>query len=275
MFDDHLNYITRQDKLFQYYWGQLDPIRHDKLRQLGLAIDRLATFDWDDLFARHSAACERLRRYLSSVPEKEMDYSRRPKDWHEFIIDDALKQDLYRSSEATLLEFLADYGTLGTARLYGGVKPLESLDRKLGERKTGPRARQSLRDTWDVVRFRIVTENVPVLREIAMALWQYFIDDIVRCRNYYLQPLADSGRDAYRAIHFELEIENQRWVEVQVVTEARDLTGHLDYAVLFKRLLLPLSLEHEIWLRKFGYKVNIFDNLTVPPGAVRTRDQTG
>jgi ppGpp synthetase/RelA/SpoT-type nucleotidyltranferase len=275
VFDDHLNYVVQQDKVFQYYWGKLDSLQQDKLRQLGLAIDRLATPDWGDLSARHSAACERLRRYLSSVPEKDMDYSRRPKDWQEFIIDDALKQDLYRSSETALLEFLADYGTLGAARLYGGVKPLESLDRKLGERKTGTRARRNLRDTWDVVRFRIVTENVPVLRDIAMALWQYFIDDIVRSRNYYLQPLADSGREAYRAIHFELEIERQRWVEVQVMTEARDLTGHLDHAMLFKRLLLPLSAEHENWLRQFVYKVNIFDNLTVPPGAVRTKDRLG
>jgi hypothetical protein len=161
------------------------------------------------------------------------------------------------------------------ARLYGGIKPLESLDRKLGERKTGPRARQNLRDTWDVVRFRIVTENVPVLRKVAMALWQYFIDDVVRCRNYFLQPLEESDRVAYRAVHFQLEIERQRWVEVQVLTEARDLAGHLDYAVLFKRLLPPLSSEHEKWLRQFGYKVNIFDNLTVPLGAVRTKDRIG
>jgi hypothetical protein len=273
MLDEHLNYLLKEDRLFLQHWNQLDSLNQEKMRQLGHTIDRLAGVDWDDLLSRHAFASERLRRYLSSVPQKDMDYGRRPKDWLDFIADDPSKNALHSFAETNLLEFLAEYGTHGIARLYGGIKPNESLDRKLGERKEGSRARRNLRDTWDVVRFRIVCESALILREIGMAIWQYFIDEIVRCRNYYLQPLDDLDRQAYRAIHFELEIEKQRWVEVQLLTEARDLSGHLDYALLFKHLLQAPTKEHEDWLRQFGYKANLFDNLTVPPGAVRTRNQ--
>ena len=215
---------------------------------------------------------QRGRRYLSCIPQKDLDYGRRPPDWPEFVADHQAKNDLFRISEDDLKRFFKERIKDGSVRLYGGLKPETSLDANLGKMKHGTSARQRLRDTWDVVRFRVVTRDLSLLRDVGIDLWQGYLDEIVRCRNYYLQPKGDSILDSYRALHFEIEIIPQRWIELQVLTEARDIVGYLDYSVSFKMLLPPLGNGHLRWLQDFSLKANVFDYQAIQSSSLRLRD---
>jgi hypothetical protein len=215
---------------------------------------------------------QRGRRYLSCIPQKDLEYGRRPQDWPEFVADHQAKSELYKIAYKDLWQFLKERIKDGSIRLYGGLKPETSLDANLGKLKHGTAARQRLRDTWDVVRFRVVTRDLSLLRDVGIDIWQAYLDEIVRCRNYYLQPKGDSNLDSYRALHFEIEIVPQRWIELQVLTEARDLVGYLDYSVSFKMLLPPVSDGHLRWLQDFSLKANIFDYQAIQSSSLRLRD---
>ena len=146
---------------------------------------------------------------------------------------------------------------------------MASLDEKLGEVKTGWAARRSLRDTWDAVRCRLVAPDLATLRQISIEIWQYYLDSIIKCSNYYSYPQDGSKMGAYRAIHFLIEIEDRRWIEAQVLTAARDAVGVLDYAFTFKRKLQVINREHEEWLRGLSLNVNIFDARGIPAEDLR------
>jgi hypothetical protein len=264
----HLDLLLSADPFFATMWASLSASERERFSALATAVDQIG-HDWDTILQKHLASGDRLRRFLSSVPQRDMEYDRRPKDWMEFITDEGAKSELFARSEQRLIQFLGYRVATGAVRLYGGVKPAESLDRKLGEIKEGSRARRSFRDTWDVVRFRIVVGNLSLLRSVCMEIWQFFLDDIVRCRNYYMRLKNEINRDCYRAIHFELEIEQGRWIEVQAISEARDMIGYMDHAVLFKKRINQLDTDHADWIRSMGYKVNIFDELSIPLEAVK------
>jgi hypothetical protein len=48
-------------------------------------------------------------------------------------------------------------------------------------------------------------------------------------------------------------------VELQLLTQAREVISYLDYALLFKKLTSFRTQEHERWLRNLRLKANIFD----------------
>jgi hypothetical protein len=90
-----------------------------------------------------------------------------------------------------------------------------------------------------------------------MQMLQYFIDDVVKCRNYYTAGIGIN--DLYRAVHFELAIERGCVVEVQILTELRDWIGFLDYSFTFKKKLQFLDHAHEEWLATLAARATIAD----------------
>ena len=114
----------------------------------------------------------------------------------------------------------------------------------------------------------MVCQNLVLLRYVCIQLWQYFLDDIVKCRNYYLANATSGTTELYRAVHFELEIEPNRWIELQVLTELRDWIGFLDHSFTFKKRLRFLNREHEQWLTNLSANANIADARAVDDNSV-------
>jgi hypothetical protein len=81
---------------------------------------------------------------------------------------------------------------------------------------------------------------------------------VVRRRNYYLRPHEGSG-DPYRAVHFELQDEENWLVEVQVMTALREAVGLIDHSLVHKRSTAFLEARHERWLKDLSYAANILD----------------
>ena len=85
----------------------------------------------------------------------------------------------------------------------------------------------------------------------------------LRLRNYYYRPRMNGGEDTYRAIHFELLDIRRRAVEVQIVSELREVISLVYHAFVFKRRFHFLSLEHEEWLQSSSLVANVLDAQTL------------
>lgn len=271
----HLVVLEQGDNHFCEFWQRLGEENKRLFRLLCREIENVSQSSEQEVALLHERASDLTRRYLSCIPQKDLDYGRRPRDWIDFVASEEEKNSLWIATEARLKRFLEPYERTGKARLYGGVKPLASLDEKLGETKSGWAARRNLRDTWDAVRCRLVAADLATLRQIGIEIWQYYIDGIIKCSNFYSYSQDGPETGSYRAIHFLIEIEERRWIEAQVLTEARDLVGYLDHAFLFKRRLQFYNREHEDWLRGLTVKANIFDASRIPPGSLRTPSSAG
>lgn len=266
----HIRFLLEKDKRFSALWQSMGYTKKKHIISLATVIENVSALEFKEIPNQHQYAADRLRRLLSCVPQLDMEYGKIPNDWSEFISNDSQKRIVYEKSITVLSRFLCENNFCGKTRIYGGIKPVSSLDRKLGEVKGGPRARKNRRDTWDAVRFRIVTKDVATLKDVAVAIWQYYLDDILRCRNYYMRNFSELNTEPYRAIHFEIEIERQRMVELQILTEARDLVGHFDHAPFFKRLVECPSEEHALWLKRLSFNANCYDETLIPSDAVRS-----
>lgn len=253
MIGKHVNHLRRHDSDFRRYWDGIGASKRRHFLDLAKAADGLSFTGTAELAKAHREASLAIRHYLYGIRESERAYERRPDDWVDFVGDRAERQHLADHCKSELRVFLQ--GKI--ARFYGGLKPLKSLDRKLRQQSGG--SNTNFRDMWDVVRYRVVVEAIPELRAMALEIWRRWNTDIVRSRNYYMHPKGDSLHDPYRAIHFELEIMPKRWVEVQLLTEARDFIGHMDFALLFKCNVPPMSPHHQSWMWDLSRKINILD----------------
>lgn len=269
MIDTHIQFLLNNDPVFLEYWSGKSQAEQGSSIDFATEIDGVTTTP-EGLDSRTLTAADRSRRFLSCVPQKDMDYSRRPIDWPEFVGDEASKKRQYQLSYDILLHFLAESKQAKHGRLYGSIKSIESLDDKFGEDKAGSAARKFFRDTWDVIRFRIVCVDLDSVRSLAVEVWQYFYSEVVKCRNYYMYPITSLQLDPYGAVHFEIEITEGRWIELQILTEARDLAGFLDYALVHKKLLTFIDDEHENWLRNFRRRVLVWDSNQIPSEQLRT-----
>lgn len=251
----HIEYVTRLDFTFSTFWNQLDEPSQLVFLNRANGIEEAFQGPRDALLEAHKEAGHVTCQFLFGVREAERDYARRPIDWVDFVGDESAKKQLDAHMSAELESFVRDKPWY----FYGGVKPLTSLDRKVKRQNERTGVDGTFRDMWDVVRFRIVVPTICELRSAAIAVWSKWSYGVVRCRNYYMHPKFNDYNDPYRAIHFEIEILAGRWVELQLLTEIRNTVGHLDFDMLFRKTIEPLSPEHLEWLWEFSLKSNIRD----------------
>lgn len=271
MIERHIATLLENDSFFRDYWERLTPtVRQERLD----TTSNLESIHYDSDEAAHAEyawASEKLRRYMSCIPQRDPDYERRPKEWLDLIEQrDTMKRvhDRARSE----LEAFRNAASTPTMRLYGGLKPIESLNASFEQPKPNWASRRSRRDAWDAVRFRLVCEDVVALRTTCVQVLQYFIDDVVKCRNYYTAGLGIN--DLYRAVHFELAIERGCLVEVQVLTELRDWIGFLDYSFTFKKRLRFVDHAHEEWMTGLAARATIADARRIPERDVLMPEET-
>ena len=267
MINQHISVLIHSDSFFNAYWEALTPDEREKRLDLTRKVESIWPGSEASARTEYKWASEKARRYFSCVPQKEFEYSRRPRDWMNFVAKGVEKERLYEFSLQEIKTFLSNSRGAGGCRVYGGVKPLASLDAGLEHPKVDSVHRRGLRDAWDAVRFRIVCSDMIVVRVVCVEMWQHYIDEIIGCRNYYVTA-GGAGSDLYRAVHFELEIVPGRWIEIQVLTEPRDWVGFLDHSFLFKKRLRFMSREHENWLVGFSLRANVMDARVLPDADV-------
>ena len=117
-------------------------------------------------------------------------------------------------------------------------------------------------DLWDLIRIRVVVNQLDSLAVIARALIHEFGAEVVRLRNYYSRPRND--QDLYRAIHLTVRVA-EGFLEIQVMTAAREVVCEIDHAVAFKRCLDALSRSHLNWLRRLSLAASVHDAIGRPP----------
>jgi hypothetical protein len=266
----HIDLLERGDTAYKAFWTSLTEDAQRNYRKLWNEID--GSTRGDLLSREYSSANDTTQRWFLRVQEKEFQYSKIPSDWIQLVRDMSAKQHLYELGLARLTEFISLSGVKGL-RVYGGIKPDESLDRKIFESRQGNAVQVNLLDLWDVVRFRIVAEDLDTLLEVSVKFWEWMFGDILRCRNYYYRPRLGNPDDAYRAIHFELVADRERMVEVQMMTRCREAIGLLDHALLFKKTLQFLDANHRQWLIEFSKKGNVYDFLRASgPAGITVRE---
>ena len=81
---------------------------------------------------------------------------------------------------------------------------------------------------------------------------------IVRCRNYYRIPRRGPS-DPYRAIHLELQSDDDEFVELQLTTARREAVGQVDHAIVHKKRIPFACRSHARWLRDLSWSANILD----------------
>lgn len=256
-FDRQVAYLLAVDPFFAAFWDEVGAEGRRSRQQLAEDIEFALRRRQTRLAAARQWSHEITRRFFLPVQEVGFRYSAVPKDWHAFVRDERAKADLYQAALRSLRAFVYDQWELKQVRLYGGIKPGASIERKVGALHEG--GMRNLQDLWDVVRFRIVTPDLISARSVALRLWYSFMDSVVRCRNYYYRPKNENVGDPYRAIHFEVAMQRQRLVEVQVMTEARELVCFLDYAPQFKKAVPFANWRQRRWLSHFSQKTNIYD----------------
>ncbi len=83
-------------------------------------------------------------------------------------------------------------------------------------------------DLWDIVRFRIVVNDVIELKNICLHFWGKFTNEIIRCRNYYFQPKHENHLHIYKAIHFQILIDNDKMIEIEFMTRVDSVFSLLE-----------------------------------------------
>jgi hypothetical protein len=263
----HVRLLLASDGNFQWYWSALAQSEQQGLLFLANEIDTCASLE-QYIIAGHVRASRELARYMVRIQETAFDYSRIPRDWLDFVRSDSEKAHVYEQVSHLLKRFVENEQLRSSLKLYGGVKPEASLVRRMMSPKTDDQFRKQLLDTWDIVRFRIVAIDVLTARHVAMRIWEYFFDEVVRCRNYYFRPKDDDHQDPYRGIHFELELMPGRIVEVQVLTKIRELVSLFDHAPIFKKSVQLPSPDHQAWLFLFSRKANLLEAKSITDPAV-------
>jgi hypothetical protein len=257
--DEHISLLLGKDENFQLYWSTSSEDQQKEFLNLAKRIDSCACGE-QNIVAGHVRASRELARYMVRIQETAFDYSRIPGDWLDFVRSESEKTDIYQQAKTLLHTFIESEKLQSTVTLYGGVKPEASIIRRMISPKTDDQFRQRLLDTWDIIRFRIVAPDLMTTRHVAMRVWERFFGEVVRCRNYYFRPKDDDHSDPYRGIHFELELIEERIVELQVLTMVRELVSILDHAPVFKKSVQLPSVDHQAWLFFFARKANLFDS---------------
>src|SRR6185369_1268798 len=177
--------------------------------------------------------------------------------WQAFVFNSEMKEAVFERTNERLKSFLQSPFLTEGIRLYGGIKSLSSLMEKIVRAKIQRSVEADPLVFWDIVRFRIVCPSLGELAMVGKSFWDYFSADTVRCRNFYTRPQHGILQLPYRAIHFELADEDERLVEVQLMSKYREAVALIEHSTLFKRKISCLDEQHEKLLFELSQKANI------------------
>jgi len=243
MLRSHLDYLLEHDVWFKKLWRESAPSARAAFIQSALRINRAS--EAPEVETRFRLSHAKARRVLLVVPERNLVRSQITRDWNTFATDLDAKNEILRLGFETLYRFIEMSGLKHFTRIYGGLKDTSAIQTKPDE----PREPGDLVDLWDVVRFRIVVPDLKMLIKVSLALWNSFLERVVKCRNYYSRSKMLAAPHPYNAIHFQLPVED-RMAEVQIMSRHQETIAFLDHAISFKKSIIPMSEEHSTWLER-------------------------
>jgi hypothetical protein len=261
MLKRHLELVSQIDPYFALFLERMKSHARRKFYRRAEQIESVADNDPSLVLKLHREAHDRLKRVMVPIQERSFQHLKAPRNWPAVVKDEERKRELFAEAYKILHGFQRKSGTARGCSLYGNIKSLASMDQKQHRRLHADAVQRNELDTWDAVRFRIVSDDLKILLGTGLNFWEHFFDQILRCRNFFYLPKSED--DPYRAIHFQVLIADWGMVEVQMLTRSREVVTQLDYAHAFKRVAPFESVEHEIWLKNFRRKGNILDYLTL------------
>ena len=208
--------LLKKDRYFEQFWKCQSTEQRDDYIDRWRKLEFFANKSKRELEDQHLAAHARTKRWLCLVQESVFMYSRVPNHWGLVADDREIQRRIYERNLRRLRRLIERLGVNNKVRVYGGLKPYESIRRKMMESKDGNAIQRRVLDLWDLVRYRIVAEDLQILLRIGVGIWQDRFEDVIRCRNYYYHPRGGDPSDAYRAIHFELQDSQEDIIEVHL-----------------------------------------------------------
>lgn len=248
----HLEYLLAHDFWFYEAWNAWGRIRRARFLSIAAKLDTIASEP--QLEKQYSEITMDFRRLFLMVPERDIVESIiKMSGWIKFATDTDEKEEVFEAAFHHLARALnSNERPLSYLYLYGGLKMTDHLLKvPTNNKEDASQISKILGDLWDIVRLRIVAQSPLEVALISLKLWEHHLDDMIKARNYYLNPRASTRwfRHPYRAVHFQMPILD-RMVELQVMTSVFEVISYLDHAVLFKKRLDPLDEEHLKWLKR-------------------------
>jgi len=245
----HINYVAATDPLFNGSWAMHGP----RCAPLLVNMERGARgLQRQSIHWRCShVLATRGGAQICGVPDFEFRVAPRPNIWIARY-QPVKASRLFLHWSGRLNRCLRNAGSVPYT-WYGGVKNPAGIWRRIKQWSGGVDF-----DLWDGVRFRVVVNGIREMTALAWLLFHELGNWIVRCRNYYARP-RQGPMDPYRAIHLELQSDDEDFIEIQLVTARREAVGLIDHSVVLKRRVPFISPLHEAWLRRLSWAANLLD----------------
>jgi len=251
--------IHIEDKFFRARWDSFDNLTKEKLMSFwDKCIKYMNDFTSNQILSQNAEVYLKTRGFFSLVQEKPFRYSEIPKQWRSILDYPDKMQELYSSIHNKLLNFTKLNGIYDNVDFYGSIKTLDSIEKKINLISKGSAPRKNLIDIWDLIRFRICTDDLKQLVKIGYQIWCNYFDNIINCRNYYFMPRNGNVDDAYRAIHFQILDSDQCMFELQLLTKSRDAISLLDHSIVFRKII-QVDTTNLILLQQMSYVSNILE----------------
>lgn len=259
MIEAMISFLVEEDSFFLRFWSKLNETQKLGFVKQNQIIQNKVKEQSSYLLDKHAFVHNYLKRYLVQIQTKDFEYSRVPEDWNKFTNNSKEKNEFYEFSLLELKNFLERFFPSEKIELYGGVKSQSSIMQKKtrNEKSSSPRFIEYL--VLDLVRLRIVAKDLTMLRDLGIRIWQFYYDQVVECRNFYIWPKLGVVNSPYRAIHFNLELSPGRLVEIQVMTQTREMVSYLDYYLVFKNQKPENSNQFKDWISQHSLKANIYE----------------
>mgnify|MGYP000105374336 CR=1 FL=1 len=252
--------LLQNDSNFNLLWGKQPKSKRTRLTQISSEIDDCVQRDGPNLLPQHELTWEVARKHFVLVQDYRHGLSKVTTDaWLKMLYerDHRDKVDLVaREMVATISDYIPSNIH---SSFYGGLKPDDSIRRKIQEVRPRDGNLDFVIQPWDLIRYRIVVNSVQDILNLGINIWKNEIDQILRCRNYYFRPRADDPSDPYRALHFHILVDGLGFFELQIITIAKEVSGILDQNFIFKPDIKFLDDHHREWLHLFRIAANIMD----------------
>lgn len=256
--EELISLLHSKDQNFSKFWQSQSDDDKNKYQAAWKLLNELTKLNFDDIQQSNKKVYLQTRIWLSLVQEIGFSYKRIPEHWAVTASKPQKLQDMYNYNLDQLSIIINKIDTKNQPILYGGVKEYSSIREKIELHGNENNAvRRNVQDLWDLVRFRIVVNDLQDLAAVGIGMWRESFSEIVRCRNYYFYPRGDNFDDPYRAIHFEILDDRQGMFELQIMTKHREAVSLLDHGPKFKRSISVNDERMDEWITKLSYAANI------------------
>lgn len=257
--EELIKILYEKDVFFKTKWSSLNDLEKEKMISFwNNCRNYLNNLTLDQVISQNKEVYLKTRGFFSLIQEKTFRYSHIPPQWR-LILDSPDKiQKMYDTNRDDLLKFINKNSICKNIDFYGGIKSLNSIEKKVKIISQGSAPRRNLIDIWDLVRYRICTNDLEYLVKIGYQIWCEYFDKIISCRNYYFIPRNGNIDDAYRAIHFQILDNIGGMFELQLVTKFRDSISLLDHSIIFRKTI-QVDYKWNVFLQQLSFISNILE----------------